>query len=256
MLGGVSSDFVWVVPSFRGETLVTAGGSWPSDGPASPWDRDVDDALMLLGAALELAPEADEERVGVLGFSRGGGVALLMGIRDERIDRVVEFFGPTDFLGPYVREVVEEVLEGDMRDLPGLPTMNERFIEPFAEGALTLADVRPELVRRSAVLFAADLPKLQIHHGSADAVVDVGQAEELIEALESVGRGPPDDGFFIYDGGGHHPLTLTGSAGRTLAFLQALAEPATAGSSVAGLPWWLEGLGAWVAADEHATRER
>lgn len=225
-LGDAAAGFTWVIPSFRSETLLTNERSWRSGGEPSPWDRDVDDALALLDAALDLEPAADEDRIAVLGFSRGAGVALLMGIRDGRIDRVVDFFGPTDFFGPYVRTVVEQALEGNVRDLPGLADLNQQLIQPFAAGMLSASDVRPELVRRSVVLFAADLPTLQIHHGTADSVVDVSQAASLIEQLESLGRGAPDDGFFLYEGGAHHPLTLNGSVPRTLAFLAALAEPA------------------------------
>ncbi len=219
VLGGATADFVWVVPSFRAETLSTGEGSWRSGGEPSPWDRDVDDALALLGAALDLTPAADPARVGVLGFSRGAGVGLLMGIRDARIDRVVSFFGPTDFFGAYVQDVIEEAIDGELRDLPGLPALDRQFVQPFVSGTLAVEDVRPELVRRSAVLFAEDLPPVQIHHGTEDVVVDVSQADALIEALEALGRGAPEDGFHLYPGGGHDPLTLPGSVPRTLEFL-------------------------------------
>ena len=33
-----------------------------------------------------------------MGYSRGGGVSLMLGIRDPRVDRVVNVFGPTDVL--------------------------------------------------------------------------------------------------------------------------------------------------------------
>jgi len=225
VLGDALADFIWVVPSFRAETLRTGDGVWPSGGQPSPWDRDVDDALTFLGAALELTAEADPERIGVLGLSRGAGVALLMGIRDPRIDRVVEFFGPTDFFGPFVQDVVEDAIGGTLRDLPGLAVLDDRFIQPLAEGSLTVPEVRPELVRRSAVLFASDLPVLQLHHGRADDVVDASQAESLIDALEALDRGCPADEFFLYEGGGHDPLGLSGSVGRAVEFLGALTEP-------------------------------
>ena len=227
LLGDASADFAWVVPSFRSETLTTGGGAiWPSGGEPSPWDHDVDDALVLLGAALEHTPQADAGLVGVLGLSRGGGVGLLMGVRDPRIDRVVEFFGPTDFFGPFARDVIEEALAGSLRDLPGLPDLNERFIQPLAEGLLGTSDARRELVRRSAVLFADELPPVQIHHGTQDAVVDVSQAESLVAVLDALGRGPPVDEFFLYEGGTHNPLTLGNSVERTRAFLGALAGAA------------------------------
>ena len=51
-------------------------------------------------------------------------------MRDQRIDAVVEFFGPTDFFGEYAREIFEEALEGELRDLPGLEYFNETVIQP------------------------------------------------------------------------------------------------------------------------------
>ncbi len=225
LLGDALAEFVWVVPSFRAETLRTAGGVWPSGGQPSPWDRDVDDALSFLNAALASTPEADPERLGVLGLSRGAGVALLMAIRDPRVDRVVEFFGPTDFFGAFVQDVVRDAIDGSLGDIPGLAVLDQRFIQPLAEGVLTPEEVRPELVRRSAVLFASSLPVVQIHHGDDDDIVDVSQAEALADALEALDRGPPDDEFYRYVGGGHDPLSLTGSVSRALAFLRVLGGP-------------------------------
>ncbi|MDE0005218.1 MAG: hypothetical protein OXQ29_21215, partial [Rhodospirillaceae bacterium] len=46
-LGEMTDDFVYVIPAFRDEPLRYDDRSWLSDGPASPWDRDVDDALAL-----------------------------------------------------------------------------------------------------------------------------------------------------------------------------------------------------------------
>jgi dipeptidyl aminopeptidase/acylaminoacyl peptidase len=225
-LGDAVRGFTWVLPSFRGESLTTPGGTYRSGGEPSPWDRDVDDAIALLGAALTNAPAADPSRVVALGFSRGGGVALLMGIRDERVDRVIDFFGPTDFFGPYIREVTEQALDGELRPLPGLDVLDERFIQPFGAGALPLAQLRLELARRSAVLFAAELPTVQIHHGTADSVVAVSQSERLIAALQGLGRGAPAtlDEWHLYTGAGHNPLEMAGSVARTTRFLAALAQ--------------------------------
>lgn len=221
-LGDVAASYVWVIPSFRSEPLEMGSMSWTSDGPASPWDRDVDDALALLEVTFELEPLADSTRVGVLGFSRGAGVGLLMGIREPRIDRVVEFFGPTDFFGPFVQDVVEEALTASARDLPGLAFLDEEYLQPLARGEISVAAVRSQLVRRSAVLFADRLPAVQVHHGTADVVVDVSQAEALIDALTALGRSEPDFEWYLYEGGTHNPLSLSNSVGRTVDFLEAL----------------------------------
>jgi acetyl esterase/lipase len=221
-LGERADDFVFVVPSFRSESLRLGDETFLSEGAPSPWDRDVDDALALLDAALGATPAADPTRIAVLGASRGGGVALLMGVRDARIDRVVDLFGPTDFFGPYVQGIVERALRGSPPDLPGVTYLDQAYIQPLALGTVDVATARRELIRRSAALFVSRLPSVQIHHGTADDVVDVGQAERLIAALEAAGRGPPDDEWFLYTGGRHDPLSLPGSFDRIDAFLARL----------------------------------
>jgi len=223
-LGERADEFVWVVPSFRSEPLTFGVRSWTSEGTGSPWDRDVDDAIALLDAAFEVEAQADSTRIGVLGFSRGAGVGLLMGIRDDRIDRIVEFFGPSDFFGPFVQEIVEEALNGSPRELPGMDDLDRDVLQPLANGQLDIANARLELVRRSSVLFADRLPAVQIHHGTADAVVSVSQAEALISALEADGRTEPDVQAFLYEDGTHNPLALIGALERTREFLIALLD--------------------------------
>jgi len=222
LAGDDARRFVWVVPSFRSESLHFAGETYTSQGSESPWDRDVDDALALLDVALEVEPSADAGSVGVLGFSRGAGVGLLMAVRDPRIDRVVDFFGPTDFFGQYSRDIVAEALRGEVRDLPGLDYLNQSWITPLSRGDTSMEEARLELVRRSAVLYAQDLPDVQLHHGTADAVVDVSQARSLIDAMAAIGRAEPGFQSYLYEGGSHNPLTLLGSLGRTTDFLVAL----------------------------------
>lgn len=225
VLGLNQSAYVLVAPSFRSEPLEFGGTTYLSGGEPSPWDRDVDDALALLNAVLANTPQANPERIGVLGFSRGAGVALLMAARDPRIDVVVEFFGPTDFFGPFVQDVVEEALRGSPRDLPGLAYLNAEFIQPLKRGEFTIAEMRPELVRRSPVYFADRLPDLQIHHGTADEVVPVGEAERLIAVMVALGRSEPDFESYLYPGGTHNPLSLDLSIPRSQTFLGRLLAP-------------------------------
>ena len=222
--GETASQFVYAVPSFRSEPLSAAGQVFTSDGPPSPWDFDVDDALTLLTVTLENTPAADPERIAVVGFSRGADVALLMGLRDERIDLVVDFFGPTDFFGDLVRLVVNQALLGFVLPLPGVPYLSDTYVQPLKDGTLSINDVRLELVRRSPVYFTDALQRfqLQLHHGRRDLIVPVAESERLIAVMNSLGRTAPDFEFFLYDDGGHDPGTLPGSLGRTAAFLARL----------------------------------
>lgn len=230
-LAEVADDFVFVVPSFRAEHLEAHGVTYQSQGSPSPWDFDVDDALALLTATLENIPAADEEQIGVVGFSRGADVALLMGIRDERIDLVVEFFGPTDFYSDFVRFVVSQALLGLELPLPGVKHINRTYIQPLKRGELTIDDVRPEILRRSPVYFTDELQRfqLQVHHGTKDVVVPVAEGQRLIEVMEGLGSTAPDFESYIYEDGTHDPFSLPGSLDRTAAFLSRLlpaAQPA------------------------------
>jgi dienelactone hydrolase len=233
VLGTEATQVVFVVPSFRSERLTFGNLSYLSGGPPSPWDRDVDDALALLDVALDITPEADPTRIGALGFSRGAGVALLMAIREPAIDAVVEFFGPTDFLGDFVRDIVRDALVLGSADLPGFGSLNQQLIQPWDRGEITLNALRLELIRRSPVLWADQLPEVQIHHGELDDVVPVTQAQTLISALLADGRVPPAFEYFIYPTGRHDPFTLDDALARTEVFLgrslglpQTVAEPA------------------------------
>lgn len=216
----VSDRFVYVVPSYRSEVVEYDGESWQSEGVPSPWDRDVDDALALLSVADEIEPSADMTNVAVLGLSRGATIGLLMDVRDSRISGVIDFFGPTDFFGPFVREVTIEALEGMPRDLPSLDVLNSRFLVPLAEGDVPLQAVRMELVRRSPMYFIDRLGRVQVHHGRDDPTVPVSESERFIRAAEEAGLA----GFepYIYEAGDHNPFFLPMSLDRAQEYLETL----------------------------------
>ncbi len=219
LFSDISDRFVYVIPSFRDETLDFQGTEWQSEGPASPWDRDVDDALSLIEVAKQVEPGVDGERVAVLGFSRGAGVGMLMSARDPRIDGILDFFGPTDFFGPFVQDVTAEILQGQPRSLPGLDYLSDEFVIPYRDGLISLERIREELVRRSPAIFADRMARLQIHHGTADSIVPVSQAERMIVAMQQAGHLSPAFDSFLYEGGEHNPFTLEGSFPRARQFL-------------------------------------
>ena len=188
LLGTQNPTAGLVIPSYRAEALRYAGREYLSEGSPSPWDRDVDDVLSFLSVAFEQAPELDAGRVAALGFSRGGAVSLLAARRDRRIEVVIELAGPTDFLGEYAREIVEDALGGDVSSLPGFDDLNDLVIQPWQEGNLSTEEARIEMVRRSPVYFVDRMPPVQLHHGDADPVVAVSEAQGLIDAMREAGK--------------------------------------------------------------------
>ena len=218
-LGELRDSFVYVVPSFRSEPLRHDGRTWVSEGTSSHWDYDVDDGIALVTVAFETTPEAEPGGYSIIGGSRGAGVALLTGVRDERVERLVAFFGPTDFFDTWVRDIVREAALRMPRSLPGVTHLDSTVVQPFIRGDVTRADARLELVRRTSVLHAADLPPVQLHHGTLDQVVSVSQAESLIRAMEELGRGPPDFEAYIYEDGGHDFVTLQKAIERAIEFI-------------------------------------
>ena len=221
-LGAMKDDFIYVIPSFRDEPLRFDDRSWLSDGPASPWDRDVDDALALVNLTMETIPEARTDRYFVVGVSRGGGVAMLMGIRDERIAGLITFFGPTDFQNEWARGIAGLLVRGVTVDLPGVEYLRTSYLEPWWTGDVALQEARLVLIRRSPVLFAEDLPPLQVHHGDMDGVVSVTQAESMIRAMADIGRGPPAFEAYIYPGGTHDFTSMPSAIPRGVVFLRHL----------------------------------
>ena len=212
-------SFVYVLPSYRSEPLRHGDTQWVSEGISSHWDYDVDDVIALVNVAFETTPEAKPGGYNLLGGSRGGGIALIAGIRDERVERIVSFFGPTDFFDAWVREIVREAALRTPRRLTGVAHLDSTVVQPYIRGDMSRSEARLELARRSPVLFAADIPPLQVHHGTIDFVVSVSQAHSLIRAMETLGRGPPDFEAYIYEGGGHDFLTLDEAIPRAVAFL-------------------------------------
>jgi pimeloyl-ACP methyl ester carboxylesterase len=219
--GPLSEGWVQVLPSFRSERLaMRATRRYRSQGRPSPWDRDVDDAMALLSAALRQVPEADSARVAVLGRSRGGGVALLMAIRDPRVKGVVDFFGPTDFYLPQVRHLADRALRSRIPKLPGAGYLADSVLFALRDRRTTVERARSELLRRSPVYFARRLPPTQIHHGTRDDEVPIAHGERLAEALARIGREPPLWEIHRYPDGGHRPHTLVGAQQRAETWLE------------------------------------
>ena len=180
------------LPSYRGEVLLFDGERYQSEGDRTDvWDGATDDLIAFTTAALKVTPEAKPGRMCVFGKSRGGTVALLSGIRDERYDCVVEWSGPTDHFFEMVQMGFtprERVAEGLYRksDVFG---MAGQFLETWLRAPLagekTLAETRLHILASSPLWFAESLPPTQLHYGEEDGVVSAGNGRALLRRLPS-----------------------------------------------------------------------
>lgn len=185
---------VTILPSFRGHELVVGDDSWRSEGdPFDQCDGGSDDALAFLEVALSTTPAADPQRMVIFGGSRGGNVAMMVGVRRRDVAGVVNLAGPTDYL-----------LEGLLDNLNMVPTYANYFVANLLEGGADVDEARERILSCSPLYFAEQIPPLQLHHGTADRAVPISQSEALRDRLQSLGRVAPDYELFVYEGADHH----------------------------------------------------
>ncbi|WZO95796.1 alpha/beta hydrolase [Isosphaeraceae bacterium EP7] len=138
----------------------------------------------------------DPERVGVVGFSAGGHLALMLGLTDAkdglegdaeagspstRVRAIVNYFGPTDLTA---------------RDLP---IVSGVMVHDFLGG---LPVKKPELAAQASPLtfLTRDDPPILTFQGTKDELVPATQATKLREAMTKLGVGGRVD---ILEGAGH-----------------------------------------------------
>ena len=217
-----ASDFVYIVPSFRGEKLILKGKEYLSEGDrTNVWDGAADDGIALLNAALALFPEIDKEKIAAFGKSRGGTVALLMGIRDKRVKRVVDWAGPVDRFKARFRGWSEmQFVEAGVMGRSSTSELGGQFIETFLkesiDGKEGLAQARKRLLASSPLFFADMLPKVQIHYGQEDRIVPATNGEKLERETKTVGHKRVE--AFYHKGEGHD-LDLITAFGKSQEFL-------------------------------------
>ena len=210
-------NFIYVLPTFRGEPLHSPTlGNYASEGDTTYLDWDVDDAMALLDGVLENIPEADGERVAVFGESRGGGVSLLMGVRDDRVKAVAVLYAPSDFMMPYYEAVLQSMVDAGATNLDHLLMP---LVVSYINEEITLEQARFILLKHSPAHFAIDLPALQFHHGEEDNIVPIVHSERLNAALEGLGAEAPEYEHFTYEEGEHSIYSLPRAPERITAFL-------------------------------------
>jgi dipeptidyl aminopeptidase/acylaminoacyl peptidase len=178
----VEQGYVVVAPEYRGST-----GYGPAYAKAADYGgKENDDVLGARKWMIERYPFIDSARVGLVGWSHGGMIALFN-----------IFFHPDAYACAYAGEPVADLLERRKY----LKSMPRTIAESAGEAA---AKDDEEYRRRSPVTWAAKLEKpLLIHGNTNDETVHVVEVRHLVEALEAAGR---QFDYKIYEAapGGHH----------------------------------------------------
>lgn len=220
ILGERARDFALVIPCARGMALRVGDVRVSADGDRrDAWEGVAEDAIAFLTVALTTTPEIDPDRLGAYGYSRGGGVALIVGERDPRIKAVLAFAAPTDWFTAMGRpgENWPERMETAWRDPDLEPdTRESQFLDWFVRDrdTLSLADLRRRLIGASPLYFVEKLPAFQIHQGENDAPVPARNAIMVRDRLAA----NDSQSVFIYSRAGHM-LDETPALGTARAFL-------------------------------------
>ncbi len=179
------SQIVFVVPVFRGRTLIYKGISVAAEGDfCDAYDGAADDSIALMNVVHAEIPQADFTRVLARGGSRGGNTALLIGERDTRVTMVSAGSAPTDF---YRQEVAQRY--------------RGQYQCQFLDG-MTHTQARERMIASSPLHFPTlpNVTRVFIDHGSVDAVVPIWNATEMEARMKAHGVNVD---LRIYEGYGH-----------------------------------------------------
>jgi cephalosporin-C deacetylase-like acetyl esterase len=188
---GTGQAQIVAIPALRGQSLkITINGvvytSPISEGAqCEAFDEATDDVLAFLNVIQQTEASADVNRTGVRGGSRGGTVALLAGIGDPRVKRVVNTAGPANML---------ELTSQNEKD----PTYQCQFLSDYKNSKESLVKARLRMIASSPIYFAQHLPKTQLHLGLKDNIVPVRQGYDLQKKVNESGT-PERFELFTYD---------------------------------------------------------
>ncbi len=191
ILGKNEQKMILALPAFRGYQLILEDQEYVSEGsPRNAWDGATDDALAFLNVVLDQIPEANPSKIAVFGKSRGGTVALLAGVRDDRIKCAVNWAGPASWyehMGTYgftLREQIEWGLWTKGRGWGSSDQFIEWFLEEHIEtGSPDLKTIRHQILASSPLYFLDQLPTAQFHYGREDRSVPYANAVAIKETL-------------------------------------------------------------------------
>ena len=128
--------------------------------------------------------QADTSRAMIRGGSRGGTVALLAGIRDQRFKRVAPVAFNSDFIALTAQHYND-------------PTYKVQFLDGLIKGTSTIAQTRQLIIGSSPFYFCKQIPKAQLHAAQNDRITPAAQAELLFNEMKNQGVGDRAT-LFIY----------------------------------------------------------
>ncbi|NJB72022.1 dipeptidyl aminopeptidase/acylaminoacyl peptidase [Saonia flava] len=179
-----SEDYFILIPSFRGQALITNNRRFCSDGFfGDAFDGATDDALNFLNLTKNNIDNIDENRICIVGISRGGTVALLMGSRDSTISSVVSISGPTNF---YSEKAFNRY--------------GKQYKYQFLSRSKSIDNIRKKMIKSSPIFFIKDYPNsILLIHGKNDSVVNISHAKAIIDKLSG-----KDNFEFVLNENGHN----------------------------------------------------
>lgn len=153
----VSHGFVVLASQYR--------GNLSSEGVDEYGGKDIEDLLCLIELSKEFK-QVDQDRIGALGFSRGGMMSYLLAQKTDRLNAIATVGAPSNLFQsskdrPRLYDKVYKELIGD--------TINNR----------------KEFINRSAVFWSDSInAPMLIIHGDNDKRVSFKQSERLKDSLE------------------------------------------------------------------------
>ncbi len=181
------APFIQVIPAFRGRTLIFQGSQWFAQGDfCDAYDGAADDSIALLNVAEQLVPQGNYDKVLVWGGSRGGNNALLLGVRDPRINTVLAAAAPVDF---YRDEVLRRY--------------GSQYRCQYLTGK-TETESRQRMLASSPLYFEQNLnvQTVFLFHGTQDTVVPVWNIHEMTAKLRLQSPAIQVEAF-LYEGHSH-----------------------------------------------------
>ena len=203
----INEGYAVVAPDYRGSTGYGAAYEKAIDYGG----KENDDALGARAWMLERYPFLSASRVGIMGWSHGGMIALFN-----------VFLHPEAYACAFAGEPVSDLIERRKY----IKTMPQTMKESLGTEALDDEEYR----RRSPITYVGKLEKpLLIHGNTSDETVHVAEVQSLIDALKAAGK---KFEYKIYEAapGGHHfnridTRLATESRGEIYQFLRKCLKP-------------------------------